>query len=412
MIVARFANPFVLALTALLIVSSLAAPAPAQTTSRSNKAPRVFLLDGEHLQSVKARLDSGDKSLAAALDKLRGEADALLDMRAPSVVDNADVPPSGDKRDYMSYGTYWWPNPDTPDGLPFIRRDGQGNKAQIKKADRPALGRMAGSVETLSLAYYCTDDEAYAKKATQLLRTWFLDEKTRMNPHMQYAQAIPGRNTGRDIGIIDGAALCGAFDAVGLLAESKAWKADDQQGMLAWADKMLDWLLTSENGRGEAGQKNNHGTFYDVQTATYALFLGKNDVAVDILEKVGPRRIAKQIEPDGRQPLELARTRAWSYSCANLRGMMALARLGECVNVDLWRYQTDEGAGIEAATRYLVPFGLKQEKWPYEQITSFDVDVFARQLRRAARKYPDADFATAAAQLPLAREDRDRLIEQ
>ena len=44
----------------------------------------------------------------------------------------------------------------------------------------------------LALAEAATGDERFAKKASALLRVWFVDETTRMNPNMLFAQYIPG----------------------------------------------------------------------------------------------------------------------------------------------------------------------------------------------------------------------------
>lgn len=378
--------------------------------SEVSAAPRVFLLDGKNLQAIKERIDSGDKSLAPALSRLQRDAKKALNVGPFSVVDRF-IAPNGDKHDYVSQAPYFWPNPKTSNGLPYVRRDGERNPEIDKLPDHDNLHEMADAVETLSLAYYFNGDEKHAAKAAALLRTWFLAEATRMNPNLQYAQAIPGVTTGRGIGLIETRCLVEVVDSIGLLAGSKAWTAADQNGMTEWLDSFLQWMLTSDNGRDEAAQQNNHGTYYDLQVASLALFVGKIDVAADVLKNVAGKRIAAQIEPDGRQPLELVRTKAWSYSIGNLNGLLSLARLGEHTGIDLWNYETADGRSIRKALDFLAPFALGEQKWAYQQLGGFSRSASFGLLRRAVAKYSDEQYKSVLRKLPkLEPEHRSNLL--
>ena len=375
---------------------------PASAGSAQSGALRVFLLDADHLLSIRQRLRDGDRSLAPALTRLEQDAKGALNAGPYSVVNKDQVPPSGDKHDYMSLGPYWWPNPDTADGLPYVQRDGERNPEIYQVRNRLDLGEMCDHVETLAVAWFHTGEEAYAEKAALLLRTWFLDPATLMNPNLEFGQAVKGHNTGRGIGLIETRSLARVVDAIGLLAGSKAWTAKDRNGMKDWFDQFLQWMLESGHGRDEAAKENNHGTYYDVQIASYAFFVGKPEVARKALAEVGTKRIAVQIEPDGRQPLELDRTKAWSYSVGNLAGLMSLARLGERVGVDLWRFETDDGRSIRKALDYLVPFGIGEREFPYPQINGWSADIFYPLLRLAARKYPEGSYRTLLTKIPSA----------
>ena len=197
----------------------------------------------------------------------------------------------------MSLAPYWWPNPATNDGLPYIQRDGERNPDIYKTRNRSDLGAMTDAVETLSLAYYFTRDEKYASRACVLIRTWFLEPTTRMNPNFEFAQAIRGVNTGRGLGLIESRLFTKIPDAVGLLADSQAWTPDDERAVKQWFTTYLQWMLSSKHGREEATAKNNHGTYYDVQVASFALFLDKKDLSKDVIETAKKKRIAVQIEP-------------------------------------------------------------------------------------------------------------------
>jgi hypothetical protein len=300
----------------------------------------------------------------------------------------------------MSQAPYFWPDPNKPNGLPYIRRDGERYPEINKITDHRSLDQLESSVETLALAYYFKGDEAYAAKATQLLRAFFLDPATRMNPNLQYAQFIPGVNTGRGIGLIETRGLTQVVDAIGLLAGSKAWTETDQRGLEEWFGKFLRWMRESKNGRDEAAAKNNHGTYYDVQVVSFALFLGKKDYAAEVVQSARQKRIATQVEPDGRQPLELARTKAWSYSVGNLDGLMLLARLGENLSVDLWNYKTSDGRSIRGALDYLVPFAFGQQKWAYLQLGEWPPQMLIPLMRRAAAKYQDPQYRALMLKIP------------
>jgi hypothetical protein len=259
---------------------------------------------------------------------------------------------------------------------------------------------MIDAVETLALGYYFTGEERYAERAALLLRTWFLDPATRMNPHLQFGQYISGVNTGRGVGLIETRLFVRVVDSIGLLAGSKAWTDSDQRGIEQWFDQFLRWMLESKHGREEAAAQNNHGTYYDVQVVSFALFLNRRELAAEVLRAAGNKRIAAQIEPDGRQPLELARTKAWSYSVGNLAGLMALARLGEHVGVDLWNFQTMDGRSIRAALGFLAPYGLNERQWPYPQINGFSAELVHPLLRQASVKFQEEQIRSLRDKLP------------
>jgi len=394
----------VLALAAFLILSTWTV-AKSSTTS-----PRVFLLDVKKLGLVKQRVRNKDQSVTAALAKLERDAKKALTAEPFSVTTKGVTPPSGDKRDYMSQAPYFWPDPTKPNGLPYIRRDGERNPEIDKINNHRVKDDMEAAVETLALAYYFTDDETYAAGATRLLRLFFLDPETRMNPNLQFAQFIPGVNTGRGIGLIETRGLTRVVDAIGLLEGSKSWTAKDQQAIESWFSEFLKWMLESKNGRDESAAKNNHGTYYDVQVCSFALFLGKRDLARKILLEARQKRIALQVEPDGRQPLELARTKAWGYSVGNLDGLMLLARLGEHVEVDLWNFKTEDGRSIRKALEFLVPFAFG-EKWTYQQLGEWQPQQLFPLIRRAAEHYKDEAFASVVARVtPAVREERINLL--
>ena len=303
------------------------------------------MVDSAHVAGVAASLRRGEPTFQPALTALVADANRALNLAPVSVMDKGITPPSGDKHDYMSQAPYWWPDPSKPGGRPYIRRDGERNPEIDRITDRANLGRLTTAVSSLGLAFYFTGREEYAQHAAQLVRVWFLDPATRMNPHLRFGQGIPGIAEGRSAGIIETRLLPDILDGVMLLQGSSAWGASDDQALKDWMRTYMTWLLESSLGREEAERGNNQETWADVQIAAFALYTGQTDVARTILE--GARAdIAQEFEPDGRQPRELARTLAWDYSIFDLTAFLHLAALGERVGVDLWNYTTADGRSL------------------------------------------------------------------
>ncbi len=359
---------------------------------KNTSIEQLYILDLSRMVETRERLQSGDESLALSLKNLCRAADKVIRVSPYSVMNKQAIPPSGDKHDYMSLGTYWWPNPGTPDGLPYIRRDGERNP-EGDALDVNRIRKLCQDCSMLTRAFYFTGNPAYSKQAITLLQTWFLDPKTRMNPHLNYAQGIPGICEGRDIGIIDISTKFPAFiDTIRILRFSDEMPSSTFDGLMAWMNDYLDWLLNSPNGKGEALQKNNHGTWHDAQLAVLALFTGRRDLAVTICEAAKEKRVSVQIEPDGSQPMELDRTRTLDYTVMNTKGMLDLGILARNVGVDLLNYVTQDGRGIRKTVDWLRPYAAGEKQWEWEQITDFDKSNYFELFRRAAIYYEDTRY--------------------
>ena len=361
--------------------------------TQSPSVLHVYSLRADELGRARQLIGEASR-LRPAYDRLVREADAALRAGPFSVMDKPRVPESGDKHDYVSMGPYWWPDTTKPGGLPYIRRDGERNPELANGYDAPRFGAMTGAVTTLALAYYFSGDERYAQRAALLVRTWFLDPATRMNPHLRYGQRIPGITEGRAAGIIETRRLVDLVDAIGMLERSPSWTDADGRGMRDWMAAYRGWLLTSDIGKEEQRAKNNHGTWYDAQVVALALFTGDTALARSTLETSKTRRIAAQIMPDGRQPFELARTRSLGYSIMNLEGLCRLAELGRQVGIDLWSYRSPRGGSIRKALDYVAPYADPAVTWPGEQITPNAPDSFVLLLQRARVGFGRGDAAT------------------
>jgi hypothetical protein len=313
------------------------------------------------------------------------------------------TPPSGNKHDYMSQAPYFWYDSSKPNGLPYKNLDGQRNPEIYTVTDRTYIGKLETASQTLALAWYFTGEEKYAAKAAQLLRRWFLEDSSRMNPHLEYGQSVPGLVDGRSYGIIETIALMGIADAAGLLESSSSWTAEDAAGIKSWYGQYLHWMLTSGKGQTEHHAKNNHSVWFLAQAADYALFTGDKDKAKELAEE-GKSRIESQIGPDGRMPLELRRTNSMHYSAYNLQAFFDLAKVGAITGVDLWHFSNSKGAGLRTALDWLIPYVRDEKKWEYQEITPYNKKGFASLLSQAALAYDDERYSLDALSL-----DKDQI---
>jgi hypothetical protein len=361
-------------------------------------APEPYQFDGRHLAAVRARLRKGDERLKVSLAALEKDAAKALAVLPMSVMDKGIVPPSGDKHDYMSQAPYWWPDPKKADGLPYIRHDGKTNPEITKLSDRTNLGRLGGTVSTLGLAHYFLGGDQYAAHAARLVRVWFLDPATRMNPHLKFGQGIPGITLGRGIGLIETRNLVDVLDGIQLIRGSSAWSPADEAALQAWMRAFVTWMIESPEGKEEAKNGNNHETWYDVQVVSMALYIGQTDLARRTLE--GSRnRIGTQIQPDGLQPRENDRTRGYDYSLFNLEAFFRLASLGDRLGVDLWNHRTADGRSLRQALDYLVPYATGEKKWTGEQITEWRPQAIHPLLRRAAVGWKEPRYRELATKI-------------
>lgn len=334
---------------------------------------RSFLKAAAALPAVS--LLAADAFDLAAIERprvLRGAAKYMKDQ--PVTVTAASSPRStGGKHDYFSEGDYWWPDPKNPGG-PYIQRDGMSNPDNFND-HRLALIRLSLIVPSLAAAYQLTHNHKYAEHAARHLRAWFIDEATRMNANLQYAQAIHGRFTGRGTGIIDTLHLVEVARATPRLDLSAA----DLDGVKKWFAEYLEWMTTHPYGITERDAKNNHGTCWVTQVAAFAQLTGNATLTGYCRDRFKSVLIPNQEAADGSFPLEQARTKPYGYSLFNLDAMAIAAQTLTTHEDNLWTWQLPDGRGMARAMAYMFPYIADKSKWPKPPDVMYDKEWPVRQ---------------------------------
>ena len=270
---------------------------------------------------------------------------------------------AGGKHDFFSEGDYWWPDPKNPGG-PYIQRDGMSNPDNFDK-HRQYLMRLSVQAPALAAAFRISGDRKYAAHAARHLRAWFVDETTRMNPNLQYAQAIHGRFTGRGTGVIDTIHLVEVARAAEILGERSGISSADLAAVKKWFTEYTVWMTTSKNGQDERDAKNNHGTCWVMQVAQFARFSGNAELTDWCRDRLKTLLIPSQMAPDGSFPLELKRTKPYSYSIFNLDAMATICQTLSTAQENLWKFELPDGRGMRKAVAFLYPYLKDKKSWPY-----------------------------------------------
>jgi hypothetical protein len=375
---------------------------------------RQFALSASGLLALPARAAADDRlilvtgsqakrmreGLAGTAEAVRANADAALKAGPWSVTTHRPKDVSAGPNDYYSEGPYWWSDPANPGG-PYIRKDGQRNPERFT-GNRNDLGNMCTAVLALGMGGYLLGDRPCGEQAARVLTNWFLDPATRMNPNLEYGQAVRGVNTGRGTGIIDTVSMIHAAQGILLLEAAGMLDGKLGDGLRRWFGDYLTWMTTSKKGLDEKKSGNNHATWWTAQAAAYATLTGNEAAKQMAWAHYRDYLVPTEILADGSCPREEARTNSLGYSTMNLDAFATLCRIAQTNGVDLWRYKTAKGIGVETAFRYLLPYVEHPETWKKQQISRFNNDgtVFAGL---AGAGLPAADLLAGYRRLPRSR---------
>jgi hypothetical protein len=315
----------------------------------------------------------------AVIDRARvlKAANQYLNEKPITITDSSTPRSAGGVHDFFSEADYWWPDPKNPNG-PYIQRDGMSNPDNFVD-HRRALMRLSVQVPALVAAWKLTKDKRYAAKAAQHLRAWFIDERTRMNPNLQYAQAIHGITTGRGTGIIDTIHLVEVARSIEVLKDSSVLSMSELGAITQWFKDYVTWMTTSKNGTDERDAKNNHTTCWVMQVAAFAHLVADQKLLDYCRERFKTIIVPNQVATNGSFPEELRRTKPYGYELFNLEAMATVCQILSTPQDNLFTFQTADGRGFRRAVEYMAPFIGDKKSWPLKPDVMYDKEWPMRQ---------------------------------
>jgi hypothetical protein len=306
----------------------------------------------------------------------------------------------GGLHDFYSEGDYWWPDPQNPAG-PYIRRDGESNPGNFS-AHRLAMIRFSDITATLTSAWLLTGKSRYASKALEHFEAWFINEQTKMNPNLLYAQAISGRVSGRGVGIIDAIHLVEVARSVEVLRKARLIPAGKEAQITGWFSQLLKWLTTHPYGIEEKNAKNNHGTCWVAQVAEFARLTNNKDMLDSCRFRFKNVLLPDQMATDGSFPLEISRTKPYGYSLFNIDAMCTVAEILSTPDDNLWKYSTPDGKSLKKGMDFILPFIINKQSWPFaKDIYIWDEwPVRQSSLLFSGIAYQNSDYLNTWLKLP------------
>jgi len=296
-------------------------------------------------------------------DQVLNEAAWALQQQPVTVTAYSSSRSAGTLHDFYSEGDYWWPDSTNLEG-PYIQRDGMTNPDNFT-AHRLAMIRLSKIIGALASAYIITKDNKYVKHALLHLNAWFINPESRMNANLQFAQAIKGKVTGRGIGIIDTIHLMEVAQGVLIMEQSPVFKKEILVGVKKWFSEYLQWLNAHPYSKDEMNAKNNHGTCWVMQVASFAKLTGNDELLKFCSERYKTVLLPEQMAADGSFPLELKRTKPYGYSIFNLDAMVMICQILSDDKNGLWSFETEDHKSIQKGIEFLYPFIDQKSKWPF-----------------------------------------------
>ena len=265
-------------------------------------------------------------------DQSRSRLKAFLEVQLAGpdlfVTDKTVPSPTGNVHDYYSIAPHY-----SAAGLKY---DGYtDDQERVRKSrDADAFRNFAWRFYACAVGGALLEQPEYSQKAAKLLKAWFVDTDTRMNPSIRHAQVIPGSDEINEIGVVEFRQLVNVASAVRLLQSQGALEEGLFEAVREWIQQFLD-DCANLGIREKALQRNNNiGTWSAALFGTLDLFCNRYSRAFSIGFHAS-ERLGQQLGPFSVQINEVGRAKPLHYNLFNLAAWFNLLRFGLEFGIDV-----------------------------------------------------------------------------
>lgn len=262
----------------------------------------------------------------------------IIDSDIKTVVNKTKLPPSKDIHDFCDLSPYFWPNPITK--IPYIYLDGHKNpEVDSDMYDRISFGKLYDDIISLTnIIFYNKYTELHEKafnKCIIMLKKWFIDNDTKMNPNMNHAQMIPGWLDGSSLGLIRLNNFVEIFHRCSILKKYNRLEFEKiEKELFDWLYNFLIWIKHNKLAKIEFNRRNNHATWFVSNICNMCQLIGCDD-DIKYLISESQSFVNEQILDDGSQPFEDLRgnNKNLHYAIYNIKPWLNIVEIAKTHNI-------------------------------------------------------------------------------
>ena len=220
------------------------------------------------------------------------------------------------------------------------------SKTKGQKHNQEDFRSLVQNCTMLTLASYFSDDNSYADHAVSIIKEWFLDQNTKVNPSKVFTEA-----THR---LLKTTYVYTLFDSLRLLRKKGRFSEDEWHGLQRWFTQVMEAMDQSARAwRLGYTSKDHIGLYYDIQYSSIAAFINNSTQMYKTIQD-SIARLYEHVAPDGTLHNEITKKSCESNQIFALAGWQTMDRMASKLGIDLWNQAIDDSDKYSRLCRTMV----------------------------------------------------------